>query len=54
VTSDDHAGLVNAIAAVLPGAAWQRCRTHCNCKEITRWFSLCGLMVRYGDLVRCA
>ena len=28
VTSDDHAGLVNAIAAVLPGAAWQRCRTH--------------------------
>jgi putative transposase len=23
VTSDDHAGLVNAIAAVLPGAAWQ-------------------------------
>src|SRR6202035_605759 len=26
--SDDHAGLVNAIAAVLPGAAWQRCRTH--------------------------
>ena len=28
VTSDDHAGLVSAIAAVLPGAAWQRCRTH--------------------------
>ena len=28
VISDDHAGLVNAIAAVLPGAAWQRCRTH--------------------------
>jgi len=28
VTSDDHAGLVNAIASVLPGAAWQRCRTH--------------------------
>ena len=27
VTSDDHAGLVNAIAAVLPGAAWQRCRS---------------------------
>jgi Transposase, Mutator family len=26
VISDDHAGLVNAIAAVLPGAAWQRCR----------------------------
>jgi Transposase, Mutator family len=28
VTSDDHAGLVSAIAAVLPGAAWLRCRTH--------------------------
>ena len=28
VTSDYHAGLANAIAAVLPGAAWQRCRTH--------------------------
>jgi putative transposase len=28
VTSDDHAGLVSAIASVLPGAAWQRCRTH--------------------------
>jgi putative transposase len=28
VTSDSHAGLAKAIAAVLPGAAWQRCRTH--------------------------
>lgn len=28
VTSDAHRGLVNAIAATLPGAAWQRCRTH--------------------------
>ena len=28
VTSDAHAGLREAIAAVLPGAAWQRCRTH--------------------------
>ncbi|GMA18382.1 IS256 family transposase [Arsenicicoccus piscis] len=28
VTSDAHAGLVNAIAATIPGAAWQRCRTH--------------------------
>ncbi len=28
VTSDAHAGLVSAIAATLPGAAWQRCRTH--------------------------
>ena len=28
VTSDAHPGLVDAIAATLPGAAWQRCRTH--------------------------
>ncbi|MFC4905620.1 IS256 family transposase, partial [Kocuria oceani] len=28
VTSDAHAGLVEAIGATLPGAAWQRCRTH--------------------------
>ena len=28
VTSDAHPGLVDAIAANLPGAAWQRCRTH--------------------------
>ncbi len=28
VTSDAHAGLVDAIGAALPGASWQRCRTH--------------------------
>jgi putative transposase len=28
VVSDAHEGLKNAIAAVLPGATWQRCRTH--------------------------
>lgn len=28
VTSDAHAGLVAAITATLPGACWQRCRTH--------------------------
>ncbi len=28
VTSDAHAGLVSAIGATLPGASWQRCRTH--------------------------
>ena len=28
VTSDAQAGLVAAIGASLPGAAWQRCRTH--------------------------
>jgi transposase-like protein len=28
ITSDAHAGLREAIAANLPGASWQRCRTH--------------------------
>ena len=28
VISDDHKGLKAAVAAVLPGATWQRCRTH--------------------------
>jgi putative transposase len=28
VTSDAHTGLVEAIGATLPGATWQRCRTH--------------------------
>jgi putative transposase len=28
VTSDSHRGLVAAIGATLPGASWQRCRTH--------------------------
>jgi len=28
VTSDAHTGLVAALGATLPGAAWQRCRTH--------------------------
>lgn len=28
VISDSHEGLKQAIAAVLPGAGWQRCRVH--------------------------
>jgi putative transposase len=28
VTSDAHPGLVGALGATLPGASWQRCRTH--------------------------
>jgi transposase-like protein len=28
VISDEHGGLVAAIGAALPGASWQRCRTH--------------------------
>jgi transposase-like protein len=28
VTSDAHRGLTTAISATLPGASWQRCRTH--------------------------
>ena len=36
VTSDAHPGLVEAIAATLPGAAWQRCRTHATRNLLTR------------------
>jgi transposase-like protein len=37
VTSDAHSGLVAAVAATLPGAAWQRCRTHyaANLMQVT-------------------
>jgi putative transposase len=36
VTSDAHPGLVDAIAATLPGASWQRCRTHFLRNLLTR------------------
>lgn len=36
VTSDAHQGLVDAIAATLPGASWQRCRTHFVRNLLTR------------------
>ena len=36
VTSDAHEGLRAAIASVLPGASWQRCRTHFMRNLLTR------------------
>jgi transposase-like protein len=36
VISDAHEGLKNAIAAVLDGASWQRCRTHFMCNLLSR------------------
>ncbi|MFQ5349306.1 MAG: IS256 family transposase [Thermoanaerobaculia bacterium] len=36
VTSDAHPGLKDAIAATLPGASWQRCRTHFMTNLLTR------------------
>jgi putative transposase len=36
VVSDDHKGLKAALAAVLPGASWQRCRTHFARNLLTR------------------
>ena len=36
VVSDAHPGLKAAIAAVLPGASWQRCRTHFHRNLLTR------------------
>jgi transposase-like protein len=36
VSSDAHPGLVDALAATLAGAAWQRCRTHFMRNLLTR------------------
>ena len=36
VTSDAHPGLVDAIRSTLPGAGWQRCRTHFMRNLLTR------------------
>ena len=36
VTSDAHTGLVAAIGSALPGAAWQRCRTHFTRNVLTK------------------
>ena len=36
VISDAHPGLVDAIASTLPGAGWQRCRTHFLRNLLTR------------------
>ncbi|MGZ5214128.1 MAG: IS256 family transposase, partial [Actinomycetota bacterium] len=36
VISDAHPGLVDAIASTLPGASWQRCRTHFVRNLLTR------------------
>jgi putative transposase len=36
VTSDAHPGLVDAVQATLPGASWQRCRTHFMRNLLTR------------------
>jgi transposase-like protein len=36
VSSDAHPGLVDAIQATLPGASWQRCRTHFMRNLLTR------------------
>lgn len=36
VISDAHTGLISAIGSALPGAAWQRCRTHYLRNLLTR------------------
>jgi len=36
VISDAHAGLKAAIAEVLSGSSWQRCRTHFMCNLLTK------------------
>lgn len=50
VISDDHLGLKQAIGAVLPGAAWQRCRVHFVRNLLTRVPKSAGTLV--ATLVR--
>src|SRR3954465_5423183 len=53
VTSDAHAGLVEAIAANLPGASWQRCRTHyADLRIMPMWplMSFAGLRFGAGEV----
>src|SRR4051812_10734906 len=53
VISDAHTGLKQAIAAVLLGAAWQRCRVHWSCKDST--WRCRGVLVgrKRGEDVSC-
>jgi putative transposase len=54
VTSDAHTGLVEAIAANLPGATWQRCRTHYADLVIMPMWSLMPLQGWGSALARSA
>jgi len=48
VTSDAHPGLMAAIGATLPGAAWQRCRTHyADLRIMPMWPRECLLTKRF-------
>lgn len=49
VVSDAHTGLKQAIAAVLPGACWQRCRTHFIVEQLeSRFPAAAELLARRG------
>jgi hypothetical protein len=46
VVSDAHTGLKAAIAAVMAGASWQRCRVHWACADSSWWLAggRCGVV----------
>ena len=54
VTSDAHAGLVAAIGATLPGAAWQRCRTHYADVRIVPTLVVSSLVAGVAELPKSA
>ena len=54
VTSDAHAGLVAAIGATLPGAAWQRCRTHYADVRIMPTLVVSSLVAGVAELPKSA
>ncbi len=51
VISDAHAGLVDAIGATLPGASWQRCRTHFLRNLLTRVPKSAGPFVAAAEML---
>jgi transposase-like protein len=51
---DGLAGSGDAIHSAFPATTVQRCVVHRSCKEITWCVMGWCLMLRYGDLVRCA
>ena len=54
VTSDAHSGLTAAIGATLPGASWQRCRTHYADLRVMPMWSVVPLQGRRSVLARSA
>ncbi|WP_228525152.1 IS256 family transposase, partial [Rhodococcus rhodochrous] len=47
VISDAHSGLKAAVMQQFAGSSWQRCRVHCDCKELMCRFGCVALLLWY-------